>query len=111
MTKYLNGPSLYWGHSTSRTYVDQILLNFDSHPLKSTIVDIFTWLPLIIQGSLFSIASFFQAATRETELQTLADQARQLKDEVDILRETADKVEKYEASIESYKKKMEEQVK
>ena len=68
-------------------------------------------MPLNIQGSFFSIASFFQAATRETELQTLADQARQLKDEVDILRETADKVEKYEASIESYKKKMEEQVK
>ncbi len=51
-----------------------------------------------------------ESTTREAELQALADQARQWKDEVDILRETADKVEKYEATIESYKKKMEEQV-
>ncbi len=50
-----------------------------------------------------------ESGNREAELQGLADQARQLKDEVDILRETADKVSKYEATIESYKKKMEEQ--
>ncbi len=49
-----------------------------------------------------------ESTAKEAELQGLADQARQLKDEVDILRETADKVAKYEASIESYKKKMEE---
>ena len=49
-----------------------------------------------------------ESATREAELQTLADQARLLKDEVDILRETSDKVEKYEATIEKMQKKMEE---
>jgi len=45
---------------------------------------------------------------REAELQKAADQARTLKDEVDILREDAAKVGKYEATIESYKKKLEE---
>ena len=33
-----------------------------------------------------------EATAREAELQKAADQARSLKDEVDILRETADKV-------------------
>lgn len=42
------------------------------------------------------------------ESQKMADQARHLKDEVDILRETADKAVKYEATIVSYKKKLEE---
>ncbi|PNF37389.1 Hook-like protein 3 [Cryptotermes secundus] len=42
------------------------------------------------------------------ELQKMADEARHLKDEVDILRETADKAVKYEATIASYKKKLEE---
>ena len=49
-----------------------------------------------------------ESTSREAELQKAADQARSLKDEVDILRETSDKVVKYEATIESYKKKMEE---
>lgn len=49
-----------------------------------------------------------ESIAKEAELQTLADQARSLKDEVDILRETSDKVDKYEATIEAYKKKMEE---
>ena len=49
-----------------------------------------------------------ESAAREAELQTLADQARLLKDEVDILRETSDKVEKYEATVEKMQKKMEE---
>ncbi|PSN52024.1 Protein Hook 3 [Blattella germanica] len=42
------------------------------------------------------------------ELQKMANEARHLKDEVDILRETADKAVKYEATIASYKKKLEE---
>ncbi|XP_014259219.1 protein Hook homolog 3 isoform X2 [Cimex lectularius] len=42
------------------------------------------------------------------DLQRSAQEARSLKDELDILRETADRVEKYEAAIESYKKKLEE---
>ena len=49
-----------------------------------------------------------ESQMKEAELQKLADQARSLKDEVDILRETSDKVQKYEATIESYKKKLEE---
>ena len=36
-----------------------------------------------------------EATAREAELQKAADQARSLKDEVDILRETADKVKPY----------------
>ncbi|KAK9509036.1 hypothetical protein O3M35_006448 [Rhynocoris fuscipes] len=42
------------------------------------------------------------------ELQRVALDARQLKDELDILRETADKAVKYEATLQSYKKKLEE---
>nr|CAD7396008.1 unnamed protein product [Timema poppensis] len=42
------------------------------------------------------------------DLQKTADEARHLKDEVDILRETAEKVVHYEATITSYKKKLEE---
>merc|ERR1712183_73064 len=49
-----------------------------------------------------------EANAREADLQKAADQARSLKDEVDILRETSDKVAKYEATIESYKKKLED---
>ena len=49
-----------------------------------------------------------ESNAKEVELQKAADQARSLKDEVDILRETSDKVAKYEATIESYKKKLEE---
>ncbi|KAL0271024.1 UNVERIFIED_CONTAM: hypothetical protein PYX00_008269 [Menopon gallinae] len=46
--------------------------------------------------------------SRVEELQIQADEARHLKDEIDILKETADKVGKYEATIESYKRKLEE---
>jgi len=49
-----------------------------------------------------------ESAAKESEMQKVVEQARSLKDEVDILRETSDKVSKYEATIESYKKKMEE---
>jgi protein HOOK3 len=42
------------------------------------------------------------------ELQKVGDEARHLKDEIDILRETADKAVKYEGTIASYKKKLEE---
>ncbi|XP_071442587.1 protein Hook homolog 3-like [Hetaerina americana] len=45
---------------------------------------------------------------RQEELQAGAEEARQLKDEMDILRETAEKVERHEAMIEVYKKKLEE---
>lgn len=40
------------------------------------------------------------------QLQSLAEEARSLKDEMDILRHTQDKVARYEATIESYKKKL-----
>jgi len=36
----------------------------------------------------------------------LADEARSLKDEMDVLRHTQDKVARYEATIEAYKKKL-----
>eukprot|EP00794_Sanderia_malayensis_P008090 gene8090-8957_t len=42
------------------------------------------------------------------QLSTLAEEARSLKDEMDVLRHTQDKVAKYEATIETYKKKLEE---
>ncbi|XP_046407312.1 protein Hook homolog 3 isoform X2 [Ischnura elegans] len=45
---------------------------------------------------------------RQEELQAGAEEARQLKDEMDILRETAEKVARHEAMIEVYKKKLEE---
>lgn len=45
---------------------------------------------------------------RQEELQAGAEEARHLKDEMDILRETAEKVARHEAMIESYKKKLEE---
>lgn len=40
------------------------------------------------------------------QLSSLADEARSLKDEMDILRHTQDKVARYEATIEAYKKKL-----
>merc|ERR1711915_685824 len=49
-----------------------------------------------------------ESEEKVTELQKLADQARILKDEVDVLRETSEKVGKYEAIIETYKKKLDE---
>ncbi|BET01942.1 Polyadenylate-Hypothetical protein protein 2-A [Nesidiocoris tenuis] len=45
---------------------------------------------------------------RIEELSRAANEARSLKDELDVLRETADKVDKYEATLQSYKKKLEE---
>merc|ERR1719445_1892328 len=49
-----------------------------------------------------------ESEEKVAELQKLAEQARALKDEVDILRETSDKVVKYEGIIETYKKKLDE---
>ncbi|XP_059489712.1 protein Hook homolog 3 isoform X2 [Neocloeon triangulifer] len=46
--------------------------------------------------------------TRLVELQQAADEARLLKDELDVAREAADQAAKYEAAIETYKKKLEE---
>ena len=43
---------------------------------------------------------------RNEELSNLADEARVLKDEMDVMKHTTDKVAKYEATIESYKKKL-----
>ncbi|XP_066915216.1 protein Hook homolog 3-like [Clytia hemisphaerica] len=40
------------------------------------------------------------------QLSSLADEARSLKDEMDVLRHTQDKVARYEATIEAYKKKL-----
>ena len=40
------------------------------------------------------------------QLSGLADEARSLKDEMDVLRHTQDKVARYEATIEAYKKKL-----
>ncbi|XP_041475501.1 protein Hook homolog 3-like isoform X2 [Lytechinus variegatus] len=45
---------------------------------------------------------------KNDELQTLAEEARSLKDEMDILRHTSDKVSKYEATIDTLKKKLED---
>jgi len=45
---------------------------------------------------------------RVEQLSSLAEEARSLKDEMDILRHTQDKVARYEATIESYKKKLAE---
>ncbi|XP_065069361.1 protein Hook homolog 3-like [Rhopilema esculentum] len=45
---------------------------------------------------------------RIEQLSELAEEARSLKDEMDVLRHTQDKVAKYEATIETYKKKLEE---
>ena len=41
-------------------------------------------------------------------LTALAEEARSLKDEVDILRQNEEKVKKYESTIESYKRKLED---
>jgi len=49
-----------------------------------------------------------ESEEKVTELQKVADQARGLKDEVDILRETSEKVGKYEGIIDTYKKKLDE---
>ncbi|XP_013415210.1 protein Hook homolog 3 isoform X2 [Lingula anatina] len=45
---------------------------------------------------------------KNDELSSLAEEARTLKDELDVLRHTSDKVIRYETTIESYKKKLEE---
>ncbi|XP_071846791.1 protein Hook homolog 3-like isoform X2 [Apostichopus japonicus] len=45
---------------------------------------------------------------KNEQLSALAEEARALKDEMDILRHSADKVSKYEATIDSYKKKLDD---
>ena len=45
---------------------------------------------------------------KNEELQQLADQARTLKDEVDVLREMSERAVVYEGTMETYKKKLEE---
>uniref|UniRef100_A0A6V7K1W2 Protein hook n=1 Tax=Bracon brevicornis TaxID=1563983 RepID=A0A6V7K1W2_9HYME len=50
----------------------------------------------------------FELHSKQEELQKVADESRQLRDEIDALKETADKVNKYEQTIASYKKKMED---
>ena len=42
------------------------------------------------------------------QLQALAEEAQNLKDEIDVLRHSSDKAVKYEATIETYKKKLED---
>jgi len=49
-----------------------------------------------------------ETKSRMVELQQMADEARLLKDELDVAREAADQAVKHEATIETYKKKMEE---
>jgi hypothetical protein len=49
-----------------------------------------------------------EVKSRLVELQQTADEARLLKDELDVAREAADQAAKHEAAIETYKKKMEE---
>ena len=49
---------------------------------------------------------FILLCFQNSELISLADESRGLKDELDVLRHTAEQVVKYEAQIESYKKKM-----
>jgi len=49
-----------------------------------------------------------QLNDRIEQLSQLAEEARALKDEMDVLRHTQDKVAKYEATIEMYKRKLEE---
>ena len=43
---------------------------------------------------------------KNEELSSLAEEARTLKDEVDVLRHSSDKLAKYESTIETYKKKL-----
>ncbi|XP_065348608.1 protein Hook homolog 3-like isoform X2 [Cloeon dipterum] len=49
-----------------------------------------------------------ETKARLVELQQAADEARLLKDELDVAREAADQAAKLEATIETYKKKLEE---
>ncbi|XP_067122723.1 protein Hook homolog 3 isoform X2 [Centruroides vittatus] len=49
-----------------------------------------------------------ELSQKNDDLQKLAEEARILKDELDVLRHTSDKVEKYETTIESFKKKLED---
>ncbi|XP_021350901.1 protein Hook homolog 3-like isoform X2 [Mizuhopecten yessoensis] len=51
---------------------------------------------------------FSEIKQKNVELMAIADEARSLKDEVDVLRHTSEQVSKYESSIESYKKKLDE---
>lgn len=49
-----------------------------------------------------------EVQAKNEELQQLADQARSLKDEVDVLREMSERAVVYEGTVETYKKKLEE---
>ena len=50
----------------------------------------------------------FDCSFQTDSLTALAEEARSLKDEVDILRQNEEKVKKYESTIESYKRKLED---
>ena len=52
--------------------------------------------------------SCFPSGPQNEQLQNLAEEARSLKDEMDILRHTSDKVSKYEGTIDTLKKKLED---
>ncbi|XP_038075290.1 protein Hook homolog 3-like isoform X2 [Patiria miniata] len=49
-----------------------------------------------------------EISQKNEKLTSLAEEARALKDEMDVLRHTSDKVSKYESTIETYKKKLED---
>ena len=50
----------------------------------------------------------YDCSFQTDSLTALAEEARSLKDEVDILRQNEEKVKKYESTIESYKRKLED---
>ncbi|KAJ8306098.1 hypothetical protein KUTeg_016643 [Tegillarca granosa] len=54
---------------------------------------------------------FAELKQKNGELGIMAEEARSLKDELDVLRHTSEQVAKYEATIESYKKKLEKNTK
>ena len=66
------------------------------------------YLALFLYNNIRSFLSqiFILLCFQNSELISLADESRGLKDELDVLRHTAEQVVKYEAQIESYKKKM-----
>ncbi|XP_071799501.1 protein Hook homolog 3-like isoform X1 [Asterias amurensis] len=49
-----------------------------------------------------------EISQKNEQLTSLAEEARSLKDEMDVLRHTSDKAAKYEMAIETYKKKLED---
>ncbi|KAF6035710.1 hook1 [Bugula neritina] len=56
----------------------------------------------------FSSKELVELKDKSESLATLADEAKSLKDEVDVLRQNEEKVKKYETTIESYKRKLED---